>query len=178
MEVAGAGTCVFFLVGTSQTSNPAACPSLSPSPGSRVCAHRHARDTTMDALPACSGSAGGGGGPAAPGPAPAPAVDADDAPPGSRLFFVVPRSADAAALATALAAMPGFQRADTAHVSTKGVAFAKFARASHALAALEAVADAGGVLAGHRVKCLVAAPRGGGGGGGGGPAGGSAAGGC
>ena len=83
-------------------------------------------------------------------------------PPRSRVFLVVPRAADPGALAAALASLAppaslAWFKGDL--VGAKGVCYAKFHTASSALTALEAIADAGGLLAGVRVKGMLAEPR-------------------
>jgi hypothetical protein len=85
-------------------------------------------------------------------------ADPDNAPPRSRLFLVVPKSADGGALEAELARLPGFQHCKTDLVAAKGVAYAKFATSSAACAAMEAVAAAGAV-AGYKVKVMLAEPK-------------------
>ena len=109
-----------------------------------------------------SGSAGAAAAASAPRalpPVSSSLLDPDDDPPRSRLFLVVPKSADVAALRASLAETGGLTHLKADFVPSKGVAYAKFERASAALAALEAVRDAGGGVGGIRVKAMLAEPR-------------------
>ncbi|DBA73573.1 TPA: RNA-binding protein 45 [Trebouxia sp. C0005] len=86
-------------------------------------------------------------------------VDPDNMPARSRLFLVVPKAADAAAIEANLASFQDLQYCKTDLIATKGVVFCKYAKSSSALAALEAVTDTG-MLAGYKVKCMLAEPKG------------------
>ena len=85
-------------------------------------------------------------------------LDPDNSPPRSRLFLVVPKSADGAAIEAEMARFPDMQYCKTDLVASKGIVFVKYARSSSAAAAMEAV-QAGGQVAGYRVKCMLAEPK-------------------
>ncbi|KAJ9512888.1 hypothetical protein QJQ45_029135 [Haematococcus lacustris] len=84
--------------------------------------------------------------------------DPDNVPPRSRLFLVVPKSADPQLLQDHVCGFPDLEYCKTDLVATKGVAFCKFSKSSSALKALEAIAD-DGMLAGYRVKVMLAEPK-------------------
>lgn len=86
-------------------------------------------------------------------------VDPDNMPARSRLFLVVPKAADAAAIEANLASFQDLQYCKTDLIATKGVVFCKYAKSSSALAALETVTETG-ALAGYKVKCMLAEPKG------------------
>lgn len=85
-------------------------------------------------------------------------LDPDNSPPRSRLFLVVPKSADGAAIEAEMARFPDMQYCKTDLVASKGIVFVKYARSSSAAAAMEAV-QASGLVAGYRVKCMLAEPK-------------------
>ncbi|KAL3140232.1 RNA-binding protein 45 [Trebouxia sp. C0009 RCD-2024] len=86
-------------------------------------------------------------------------ADPDNMPARSRLFLVVPKGADAAAIEAHLASFRDLQYCKTDLIATKGVVFCKYAKSSSALAALEAITETG-TLAGYKVKCMLAEPKG------------------
>ncbi|GFH11862.1 predicted protein, partial [Haematococcus lacustris] len=69
--------------------------------------------------------------------------DPDNVPPRSRLFLVVPKSADPQLLQDHVCGFPDLEYCKTDLVATKGVAFCKFSKSSSALKALEAIAEDG-----------------------------------
>eukprot|EP01024_Parvocaulis_polyphysoides_P031205 TRINITY_DN2826_c0_g3_i1.p1 TRINITY_DN2826_c0_g3~~TRINITY_DN2826_c0_g3_i1.p1 ORF type:complete len:196 (-),score=34.05 TRINITY_DN2826_c0_g3_i1:31-618(-) len=79
-------------------------------------------------------------------------------PPRSRLFLVVPRTADEQLLQEEMAKYEGLEYCKTDLISSKGIAFAKYSKASQALVALEDVTKTN-MLAGYRIKCMLAEPR-------------------
>ncbi|KAL6785046.1 hypothetical protein ACKKBG_A02220 [Auxenochlorella protothecoides x Auxenochlorella symbiontica] len=85
-------------------------------------------------------------------------LDPDNSPPRSRLFLVVPKSADGSAIEAAMSAFPDLQYCKTDLVASKGIVFVKYARSSSAAAAMEAV-QASGQVAGYRVKIMLAEPK-------------------
>lgn len=86
------------------------------------------------------------------------AADPDNVPPRSRLFIVVPKTADAALIQEELGRWPDLQYCKTDLIASKGVVFCKFMRSSPALSALEAIVESG-TLAGYKVKCMLAEPK-------------------
>ncbi|KAK9841804.1 hypothetical protein WJX81_004164 [Elliptochloris bilobata] len=86
-------------------------------------------------------------------------LDPDNIPPRSRLFLVVPKNADGQAIQADMAAFRDLQYCKTDLIAAKGIVFCKYTKASAALRALEAV-NATGQVAGHKVKCMLAEPKG------------------
>eukprot|EP00878_Enallax_costatus_P022075 GHUV01023407.1.p1 GENE.GHUV01023407.1~~GHUV01023407.1.p1 ORF type:complete len:188 (+),score=39.98 GHUV01023407.1:110-673(+) len=70
-------------------------------------------------------------------------TDPDNIPPRSRLFLVVPKTAEAKLIHDELARYPDLEYCKTDLISSKGVVFVKYSKASSALRALEDVAAKG-----------------------------------
>lgn len=85
-------------------------------------------------------------------------LDPDNMPPRSRLFLVVPKTADGGLIQTEMARFPGMQYCKTDLIATKGIVFVKYSKSSSACLAMETV-QASGVLAGYRVKIMLAEPK-------------------
>eukprot|EP01026_Neomeris_dumetosa_P016351 TRINITY_DN1620_c0_g1_i5.p2 TRINITY_DN1620_c0_g1~~TRINITY_DN1620_c0_g1_i5.p2 ORF type:complete len:311 (+),score=47.23 TRINITY_DN1620_c0_g1_i5:183-1115(+) len=79
-------------------------------------------------------------------------------PPRSRLFLVVPRTADESVLQEEMSKYEGMEYCKTDLISTKGIAFAKYSKASQALAAMEDI-NKTNMLANYRIKCMLAEPK-------------------
>ncbi|GMH37093.1 hypothetical protein BSKO_04966 [Bryopsis sp. KO-2023] len=86
------------------------------------------------------------------------ACDPDNIPPRSRLFLVVPKTADAMTIKAELSKYPDLDYCKTDLIQSKGVVFAKYAKASSALKGMEEICDSG-MLAGYKVKCMLAEPK-------------------
>jgi hypothetical protein len=69
--------------------------------------------------------------------------DPDNTPPRSRLFMVVPKSSDGAAIEVEMSRFPGMQYCKTDLIATKGIVFVKYAKSSSACLAMETVAETG-----------------------------------
>ena len=86
------------------------------------------------------------------------ATDPDNVPPRSRLFMVVPKSADGGLIESEMATFPGIQYCKTDLIASKGIVFVKYSTSSAACSAMEAV-QASGTVAGYRVKIMLAEPK-------------------
>eukprot|EP00882_Tetradesmus_deserticola_P024175 GHRQ01026407.1.p1 GENE.GHRQ01026407.1~~GHRQ01026407.1.p1 ORF type:complete len:221 (+),score=100.09 GHRQ01026407.1:79-741(+) len=84
--------------------------------------------------------------------------DPDNVPPRSRLFLVVPKTADGQLIHDELSRYPDLEYCKTDLIASKGVVFVKYAKASSALQALEEVAGKG-MLASYKVKVMLAEPK-------------------
>ncbi|KAK9810800.1 hypothetical protein WJX73_008634 [Symbiochloris irregularis] len=91
-------------------------------------------------------------------PEPEPRADPDNWPARSRLFLVVPKTADADSIQAVMSQEPDLQYCKTDLIGAKGIVFCKYARASSALHVMEAVNETG-MLAGYKVKCMLAEPK-------------------
>ncbi|KAK9804003.1 hypothetical protein WJX72_011888 [[Myrmecia] bisecta] len=86
-------------------------------------------------------------------------ADPDNIPARSRLFVVVPKNADGQLIEEAMSKYPDLQYCKTDLIASKGIVFCKYLTSSSALTALEDITDAG-MLAGYKVKCMLAEPKG------------------
>eukprot|EP00210_Caulerpa_lentillifera_P003744 g3577.t1 len=86
------------------------------------------------------------------------ACDPDNVPPRSRLFLVVPKTADGQAIKEDMNKFPDMEYCKTDLIQSKGVVFCKYSKASAALKAMEIVNESN-ILAGYRVKCMLAEPK-------------------
>ncbi|KAF8057626.1 svkA [Scenedesmus sp. PABB004] len=85
-------------------------------------------------------------------------ADPDNVPPRSRLFLVVPKTAEARVILDELGRYPDLEYCKTDLIASKGVVFVKYAKASSALAALEEIA-AKGTVGSYKVKVMLAEPK-------------------
>lgn len=85
-------------------------------------------------------------------------ADPDNLPPRSRLFMVVPKNADGSLIEAEMASYPGMQYCKIDLIGTKGIVFVKYETSSAAYAAMEAI-QSSGVVAGYRVKIMLAEPK-------------------
>ena len=85
--------------------------------------------------------------------------DPDNVPPWSRLFVVCPRDADGARIAASMGGYGALEYCKTDLIASKGVAYVKYFQASSALTALEEIVARGGVVAGYKVKVMLAEPK-------------------
>lgn len=86
------------------------------------------------------------------------AFDPDNVPPRSRLFLVVPKTADARAIKEDVSKYPDLEYCKTDLIASKGVVFCKYSKASAALKAMEDICETG-TLCGYKVKCMLAEPK-------------------
>ncbi|CAD7701449.1 unnamed protein product, partial [Ostreobium quekettii] len=86
------------------------------------------------------------------------AFDPDNVPPRSRLFLVVPKTADPQAIKEDMGKCADLEYCKTDLIASKGVVFCKFLKASAALKTMEGICDAG-MLCGYKVKCMLAEPK-------------------
>ncbi|CAD7697503.1 unnamed protein product [Ostreobium quekettii] len=86
------------------------------------------------------------------------AFDPDNVPPRSRLFLVVPKTADAQAIKEDMGKCVDLEYCKTDLIASKGVVFCKFQKASAALKAMEDICETG-TLCGYKVKCMLAEPK-------------------
>jgi len=86
------------------------------------------------------------------------ACDPDNIPPRSRLFLVVPKTADPQMIKDEMSKFPDMEYCKTDLIQSKGVVFCKYSKASAALKAMEYINDSN-TLAGYRVKCMLAEPK-------------------
>eukprot|EP00891_Asterochloris_glomerata_P003566 jgi/Astpho2/3566/gw1.00057.54.1_t len=70
-------------------------------------------------------------------------TDPDNMPPRSRLFLVVPKTADASLIEAELASFHDLQYCKTDLIASKGVVFCKYTKSSSALLAMEAIQETG-----------------------------------
>ncbi|PSC73543.1 RNA-binding 45 isoform B [Micractinium conductrix] len=84
--------------------------------------------------------------------------DPDNTPPRSRLFMVVPKSAEGSIIEAEMARFSGMQYCKTDLIATKGIVFVKYAKSSSACLAMETIQDTGAV-AGYKVKVMMAEPK-------------------
>ncbi|KDD75536.1 hypothetical protein H632_c632p0, partial [Helicosporidium sp. ATCC 50920] len=85
-------------------------------------------------------------------------TDPDNIPPRSRLFMVVPKSADGALIEAEMEAFGGMQYCKTDLIESKGIVFVKYARSSTAFLVIERVSERG-MVAGYKVKIMLAEPK-------------------
>eukprot|EP00890_Picochlorum_soloecismus_P001870 jgi/Picsp_1/2684/NSC_00914-R1_rna-binding protein 45 len=85
-------------------------------------------------------------------------ADPDNLPPRSRLFMVVPKNADGSLIEAEMASYPGMQYCKIDLIGAKGIVFVKYETSSAACAAMEAI-QSSGVVAGYRVKIMLAEPK-------------------
>jgi RNA recognition motif-containing protein len=84
--------------------------------------------------------------------------DPDNTPPRSRLFMVVPKSAEGSIIEAEMARFSGMQYCKTDLIATKGIVFVKYARSSSACLAMETIQETG-MVAGYKVKVMLAEPK-------------------
>jgi RNA recognition motif-containing protein len=87
-----------------------------------------------------------------------PPLDPDNTPPRSRLFMVVPKSADGSIIEAEMARFNGMQYCKTDLIASKGIVFVKYTTSSAACMAMESV-QLSGMVAGYKVKIMLAEPK-------------------
>lgn len=87
-----------------------------------------------------------------------PPLDPDNTPPRSRLFMVVPKSADGSIIEAEMARFNGMQYCKTDLIASKGIVFVKYMTSSAACMAMESV-QSSGMVAGYKVKIMLAEPK-------------------
>ncbi|KAK9916623.1 hypothetical protein WJX75_005036 [Coccomyxa subellipsoidea] len=88
------------------------------------------------------------------------APDPDNVPPRSRLFMVVPKTANGLAIEEEMAKFRDLEYCKVDLIASKGIVFCKYAKTSSALLALEAIMANDNMVAGYKVKCMIAEPKG------------------
>ncbi|KAK9825572.1 hypothetical protein WJX74_007012 [Apatococcus lobatus] len=86
-------------------------------------------------------------------------TDPDNIPARSRLFLVVPKTANGRSIEAEMEAFRDLQYCKTDLIASKGIVFCKYAKSSSALKALEEITERG-TLAGYKIKCMLAEPKG------------------
>ncbi|CAL8466686.1 g6222 [Coccomyxa elongata] len=88
------------------------------------------------------------------------AQDPDNVPPRSRLFMVVPKTAEGRAMEEEMANFRDFEYCKVDLIASKGIVFCKYSKTSSALLALETIMANDNMVAGYKVKCMIAEPKG------------------